>query len=113
MVRAKLVLLSKHFLLSASDHLIKTDSCSGVCQLPSCDKQKLGVHAQFALWYLTLVLSRRGILGVWSPSLAMPDAAAHFWLAVCTGACLVRLFHRGAKPWYRLVGHRVYVTAAT
>ena len=51
------------------------------------------MHAQFAVWYLTLVLSRRGILGVWSPSLGMPDAAAHFWLAVCTGACLVRLLH--------------------
>lgn len=45
---------------------------------------------QFALWYLTLVLSRRGILGVWSPSLAMPSPAAQFWLAVCVGACQVR-----------------------
>ena len=60
------------------------------------------MHAQFAVWYLTLVLSRRGILGVWSPSLAMPDAAAHFWLAVCTGACLVRLFHRAQSPDTRL-----------
>ncbi len=46
--------------------------------------------AQFAVWYLTLVFSRRGIQGYWSPSLIAPDAADNFWLAVCAGACMVR-----------------------
>ncbi len=46
--------------------------------------------AQFAVWYLTLVFSRRGIQGYWSPSLVAPDAAENFWLAVCAGACMVR-----------------------
>lgn len=47
-------------------------------------------RVQFIVWYLILVFSRRGIQGVWSPSLIAPDASDNFWLAVCAGACMVR-----------------------
>jgi hypothetical protein len=49
------------------------------------------LRAQFAVWYLLLVVSRRGIQGCWSPSLSPASAADNLWLAVCVSACRVRL----------------------
>jgi hypothetical protein len=47
------------------------------------------ISAQFAVWYLLLVLSRKGFQGYWSPSL-LPDVTDNFWQDLCFGACLVR-----------------------
>ncbi|KAK9834960.1 hypothetical protein WJX81_000023 [Elliptochloris bilobata] len=66
---------------------------------------------QFAAWYLMLVLSRRGITGAWSPSLAMLDASQQFWLAVCVGACQVNLALMAFNlllPAYPLDGGRIF-----
>jgi hypothetical protein len=48
------------------------------------------IRAQFAVWYLLLVLSRKGFQGYWSPSL-LPDVTDNFLQDLCVGACLVRL----------------------
>ncbi len=60
--------------------------------LPHMQRQTPGrLRAQFAVWYLLLVVSRRGIQGYWSPSVFPVSVANDFWLAVCAGACVVRL----------------------
>jgi len=60
---------------------------------PCCFNEQLPTPgrlcAQFAVWYLTLVFSRRGIQGYWSP-LLVAGVADNFWLAVCFGGCVVR-----------------------
>ncbi len=48
------------------------------------------IRVQFAVWYLLLVLSRKGFQGYWSPSL-LPHVADNFWQDLCVGACMVRL----------------------
>jgi hypothetical protein len=52
------------------------------------------IRAQFAVWYLLLVFSRKGFQGYWSPSL-LPHVTDNFWQDLCVGACMVRL---GPQP---------------
>ncbi len=68
-------------------------STDGGCCGPAASYMQLTTHerlrAQFAVWYLLLVLSRKGIQGYWSP-LLVARATDNLWLAVCFGGCVVR-----------------------
>jgi hypothetical protein len=68
---------------------LSVQSVKGGCRGPAASYAQRLTPGQFAAWYLTLVLSRRGIQGNWSRSLTA-KASDNLWLAVCSGACVVR-----------------------
>jgi len=58
---------------------LSVQSVKGGCRGPAASYAQRLTPGQFAAWYLTLVLSRRGIQGNWSRSLTAKAADTSGW----------------------------------